>query len=151
MSETGKVLVRRLIEEVWVGGNASTAEAITASEYIEHATAPLGGDAPGAVDGPRHSLNIGQWLRAQFPDLEMTIEALIAEGDVVAVRASSTGTNLGAFAGVIPPTGKRFVSSQSHWFRVADGKLVEHWAVRDDLSTVLQLGIVQPPGIGHRG
>jgi predicted ester cyclase len=56
----------------------------------------------------------------------MTSEALIAEGDIVAVRTSSTGTNLGAFSGVIPPTGKRFVSSQSHWFRVANGRLVEH-------------------------
>ncbi|HEX2742742.1 MAG TPA: hypothetical protein VHM69_20040, partial [Rubrobacter sp.] len=42
--------------------------------------------------------------------------------------------------------GKRFVARQSHWFRVADGKLVEHWATREDLPTMLQLGIIQPPG-----
>jgi predicted ester cyclase len=84
-------------------------------------------------------------LHKQFPDLEITIEALIAEGDTVAARTSSKGTNLGRFGGVLPATGKPFASSQSHWFRVASGKLVEHWAVRDDLSTLLQLGIVQLP------
>lgn len=47
---------------------------------------------------------------------------------------------------VVPPTGKRFIARQSHWFRVADGKLVEHWATRDDLTAMLQLGILQPPG-----
>jgi predicted SnoaL-like aldol condensation-catalyzing enzyme len=145
MSEAGADLVRRLIEEVWVGCSALTAADVTASEFVEHAAAALGGAAPGAVDGPQHSLHVGLWLHEQFPDLEMVIEALITEGDIVAVRTSSTGTNLGRFRDVVPPTGRRFVSSQSHWFQIAGGKLVEHWAVRDDLSTVLQLGILQLP------
>lgn len=79
-------------------------------------------------------MHVGEWLREQFPDLQMTIEAVVAEGHLVAVRTSSCGTNLARFGGVLPATGKRFVSMQSHWFRIADGKLVEHWAVRDDLS-----------------
>ena len=145
MSELNKLLVRRLIEEVWIGGSAAAAEAVVASEYIEHGADALGAPGPGAVNGPQHALRVGQWLHEQFPDLETTIEALIAEGDTVAVRTSSNGTNLGRFGGVLPATGKRFVSSQTHWFRVAEGKLVEYWAVRDDLSTVLQLGIVQLP------
>ena len=56
------------------------------------------------------------------------------------------GTNLGPLNGVVPPTGKRFSARQSHWFRVEDGKLAEHWATREDLSAMLQLGVVQPPG-----
>jgi predicted ester cyclase len=87
-----------------------------------------------------------QWLLAQFPDLHMTIEAIVAEGDTVAVRILSEGTNLGALNGVLPPTGKRFAARQSHWFRVTDGKLAEHWATREDLPAMLQLGVVQPPG-----
>jgi predicted ester cyclase len=47
---------------------------------------------------------------------------------------------------VVPPTGKGFSSRQTHWFRVADGKLAEHWATRDDLRTMIQLGVIQPPG-----
>jgi hypothetical protein len=50
------------------------------------------------------------------------------------------------FNGILPPTSKRFAAHQSHWFRVADDKLVEYWATRDDLPTLLQLGIFQPPG-----
>ena len=87
-----------------------------------------------------------EWLLAQFPDLHMTIEAMIAEGDTVAARILSEGTNLGPLNGAVPPTGKRFMARQSHWFRVADDKLVEHWATREDLPTMLQLGIIQPPG-----
>jgi predicted ester cyclase len=48
----------------------------------------------------------------------MTIEAIVAEGDTVAVRVLSEGTNLGPLNGVMPPTGKRFAARQSHWFRV---------------------------------
>ena len=64
----------------------------------------------------------------------------------MAVRILSEGTNLGTLSGMVPPMGKRFIARQSHWFRVADGKLVEHWATRDDLTAMLQLGVVQPPG-----
>jgi predicted ester cyclase len=71
---------------------------------------------------------------------------IVAEGDTVVVRILSEGTNLGPLNGVVPPTGKPFAARQSHWFRVADGKLAEHWATREDLVAMLQLGVVQPPG-----
>jgi predicted ester cyclase len=83
---------------------------------------------------------------AQFPDLQMTIEAMVAEGDTVAVRVVSEGTNLGPLNGVVPPTGGRFKARQSHWYRVEDGKLAEHWATREDLPAMMQLGIVESPG-----
>jgi predicted ester cyclase len=76
----------------------------------------------------------------------MTIEAVSSEEDTVAVRILSEGTNLGALNCVVPPTGRRFLARQSHWFRVAGGKLVEHWATRDDLTAMLQLGVLRPPG-----
>jgi ketosteroid isomerase-like protein len=44
------------------------------------------------------------------------------------------------------PTGRRFAARQSRWFRVEGGRLAEHWATREDLVAMLQLGIVQPPG-----
>jgi predicted ester cyclase len=58
----------------------------------------------------------------------------------------SEGTNLGRLNGVIPPTGKRFSARQSHWYRVENDKLAEHWAIRDDLATMLQLGVLTVPG-----
>ena len=63
----------------------------------------------------------------------------------MAVRILSEGANLGALNEAVPPTGERFSARQSHWFRVKGGKLLEHWATRDDLSAMVQLGIVQPP------
>jgi predicted ester cyclase len=117
-----------------------------AQDYLEHALAPFGQAEPGRVNGPAASRETAEWLLAQFPDLHMTIEAIVAEGDLVAVRVLSEGTNLGPLNGVVPPTGKRFSAHQTHWFRVADGRLAEHWATREDLVAMLQLGIVQPPG-----
>jgi predicted ester cyclase len=146
MSEADKQLVRRHFEELFNRKNDAVADELVAQQYLEHAIAPFGQAEPGRVDGPTHMRQTTQWLLEQFPDLHMTIEAIIAEGDTVAVRVLSEGTNLGALNGVLPPTGKRFAARQSHWFRVADGKLAEHWATREDLPAMLQLGVVPPPG-----
>jgi predicted ester cyclase len=146
MGEDGRVLVRRLFEEVFTSENLGAADEIIAEEYVEHAIAPFGREEPGRVHGPTHAREVVAWLTAQFPDIEMTIEALVADGDMVAARVRSAGTNRGRLGGFAPPTNRRFVADQSHWYRVADGKLCEHWATRDDLSTMLQLGVIHPPG-----
>ena len=148
MSEANKELVRRHFEEIFNRKNFAVCDEVMAEEYSEHAPAPFSESAPGRVNGPQAMRQTAEWLLAQFPDLHMTIEAMIAEGDTVAVRILSEGTNLGALNGVVPPTGKRFSARQSHWYRVQDGKLVEHWATREDLPAMLQLGIIQPPGGG---
>ncbi len=146
MSEANKGLVRRHFEEIWNRRNLAVCDEIMAEAFVEHAAAPFAQSAPGRVNGPKAMRQTAEWLLAQFADLHMTIEAMVAEGDTVAVRILSEGTNLGSINGVVPPTGKRFSARQSHWFRIADGKLVEHWATREDLPTMLQLGIIQPPG-----
>jgi len=107
--------------------------------------APFGRVAPGKVDGPSHLLATAEWLLAQFPDLRMTVASIVAQDDAVAVRVHAEGTNLGPLNGVMPPTGKRFSAVQSHWFRIENGMLAEHWATRDDLATMLQLGVLQQP------
>ena len=89
-----------------------------------------------------------QWLISQFPDLTYELEAIVADGDLVVARVRARGTNLGRLNGFLPASGKHFDYTQSHWFRVRDGQLAEHWANRDDLSAMLQLGIVTPPRIG---
>ena len=146
MSDANKGLVRRHFDVIFNRKNLAICDEIMAEEFVEHAAAPFAQTAPGRVNGPQAMRATAEWLLAQFPDLHMTIEAMIAEGDTVAVRILSEGTNLGALNGVVPPTGKRFKARQSHWFRVADNKLVEHWATREDLPAMLQLGIIQPPG-----
>ncbi len=145
MSEASKELVSRLFEQVFNRKNFDVCHELVADDYVEHALAPFGDSEPGHVVGPRHIRAVVEWLGAQFPDGRMTIEAIASEGDVVAARVLTEGTNLGRLNGVVPPTGKRFSARQSHWFRVEDGKLAEHWATRDDLTVMLQLGVVPRP------
>jgi predicted ester cyclase len=146
MSEANKELVRRHFEEIFNRKYFAVCDEIMAEDFVEHAHAPFAQSAPGRVNGLQAMRASAEWLLSQFPDLHMTIEAVISDGDTVAVRILSEGTNLGALNGVVPPTGKRFIARQSHWFRVAEGRLVEHWATREDLTPMLQLGVVQPPG-----
>ena len=80
MEEVGRVLVRRLFDEVFTTHNLAAADEIMAEEYVEHAIAPFGREEPGRVHGPSHAREVVEWLRAQFPDLEMEIESLVAAG-----------------------------------------------------------------------
>ncbi|MGH2466023.1 MAG: ester cyclase [Candidatus Limnocylindrales bacterium] len=143
--EANEDLVRRWIA-MFNTHDLSEADRLAALDYVEHAIAVFGRAATGPTDGPRHLKDAASWLVAQFPDLDMQIEALVADDDTVGVLVTSTGTNLGPLNGVIPPTGRRFTARQSHWFRIRDGRLAEHWATRDDLSAMIQLGVVTPPG-----
>ncbi len=145
MSEANKDLVRRHFERIWNQRDDEACDELMADDYIENAVAPFGTALPGRVHGPTATRGTVAWLTMQFPDIRMEVEALVAEDDLVVARVVSTGTNLGQSPGGPPATGKTFTARQSHWFRVADGKLAEHWAVRDDLSAMIQLGIVQPP------
>jgi predicted ester cyclase len=139
-------LVQRLFDEVFNQRDFSGIADIVAKSFVEHAISPFGSVAPGSVDGPSHMRGVVEWLVGQFPDLRMTVDSVVSEGDTVAVRVASEGTNLGPFQGVMPPTGRHFSGEQSHWYRVADGRLSEHWAIRDDLRTMLQLGVISLPG-----
>jgi predicted ester cyclase len=93
------------------------------------------------------------WLRAAFADLHYDIHHAITDGELVAVNSTMNGRHVtpwvlydedGAVETVFPPTGRTFAMTQSHWFRVTDGRLVEHWANRDDLGMARQLGWLPP-------
>jgi ketosteroid isomerase-like protein len=95
MLEANKELVRRHFEEIWNQQNLGVADELMADDYVEHAVAPFGQAEPGRVNGPAAMRQTAEWLLSQFPDLRMTVEAMVAEGDMVAVRVLSEGTNLG--------------------------------------------------------
>ena len=78
------------------------------------------------------------------PDQTYRCEELVAEGSLVVARTRWLGTFQGEFLGV-KGNGGHFDVGQSHSFRIADGKLIEHWAVRDDLEVFRQTGVM-PPG-----
>ena len=93
------------------------------------------------------------WLRDAFAGLHYDIHHAIVEGDLVAVNSTMNGrhakpwvvyTEDGGIDTVFPPTNKTFAMTQSHWFRVKDATIIEHWANRDDLGTARQLGWIPP-------
>jgi predicted ester cyclase len=95
------------------------------------------------------------WLRHAYADLHWEIHEAIAAGDLVAVHATMTGRHTGTHHHDAPdgsvmrtfePTGRAFAATQSHWLRLADGLVIEHWANRDDLGMGLQLGWFAAPG-----
>jgi len=103
-------LVRRHFEEILDRKDLAVADELMGEDYLEHAVAPFGQAEPGTINGPAAMRETAEWLLAQFPDLHMTIEAMVAEGDTVAVRVLSGGTNLGPLNGMMPPTGERFTA-----------------------------------------
>ena len=80
-------------------------------------------------------------LRAAFPDLVVKVDRIIAEGDMVALHWSSSGTNTVAVPG-FPGQGKRATVDGMSFFRFADGKIVEEWSTYDNLSILKQLGLI---------
>ena len=82
-------------------------------------------------------------LRA-YPDLHITIEDLITEGDKVVSRNTVTGTHQGEYMG-IPPTGNSVTYNEVIITRFADGRIVETWAVVDVLAQMRQLGVIPTP------
>jgi steroid delta-isomerase-like uncharacterized protein len=80
-------------------------------------------------------------LHRAFPDLQVTVEDVIAEGDKVVARNTVTGTHQGEYMG-IPPTGKSITYNEIFMVRLASGRITETWGVVDVLSQMRQLGAI---------
>ncbi len=121
-TEENKAVIRRLIEEFINQGNTAVAEALVAEDHVAL------GPSPGQEQGREGLIATIARMRTAFPDLEWTIEDMIAEGDRVAVYFIWRGTHQGEFLG-IPPTGKRVTVAGMGF-----------------MSLMQQLGVVPPPG-----
>lgn len=139
MSEQNKALERRLLEEVYGHGKLELIDELVASDFVGHGTAAEGGD-----QGREAYRGFVMQMRTAFPDLSMTVEDQIAEGDKVVTRFRARGTHLGAFQG-IPPSGKQGEISGTIIDRIADGRVVECWSNTDDLGLLQQIGAVPAP------
>ena len=82
-------------------------------------------------------------MRAALPDLNMTIEDIVAEGDMVASRFTVRGTHHGDFMGVAP-TGRKVEISEAVFIRFEEGREVEAWPYADKLSIYQQMGVNSP-------
>jgi predicted SnoaL-like aldol condensation-catalyzing enzyme len=137
--EANKTIVRRTFEEIFTQGNLALVDTWIAATFVNHA-APIE-----MLPGPESLKGHVVLLRMAFPDLHFTVEELIADEERVAARVTFGGTHRGVFQG-FPPTARSFVQSQMHMVRFVKGKVVEHWAVRDDLDLMQQLGTVPSEG-----
>jgi steroid delta-isomerase-like uncharacterized protein len=138
-TEENKARVHRFYEEVFNRKNTAALDKFIDPQAVDH-SAPAG--APGGIEGARQFA--GMFLTA-FPDVRFTVKDLIAEGDQVVAPLTQSGTHLGIFLG-IPPTGKRVQLTGIEIFRLAGGKIVEHWNSYDDLGLFQQLGVLPPTG-----
>jgi predicted ester cyclase len=124
-AEENKGLLRREVEELYNHtGNLDAVEEIFAPNYVSHE--PTSGETRG-IEGARQ---FAATFRQAFPDLQCTIEDMVAEGDKVVMRFRSSGTHQGETEAFGPPTGKRM------------GKIVEAWTNFDAMGMMHQLGMV---------
>jgi steroid delta-isomerase-like uncharacterized protein len=134
-AETNKLVMRRFTEFI-----------NTASEKL--ATELIGPDAifhvpgrPEPMRGPAGYLTIIEMMRGGFPDIQWTLEEMVAEGDKVAARFTMRGTHRGPFFGV-PPSGKTIVVQAMNIYRLAGGQIVEEHGQPDMLGLLQQIGAV---------
>ena len=136
--EKNKALVRHLYEEALNKGNLAVVDEILAPNYVRH------GLAPGAPPGPESTKQVFTMMRSAFPDLRITVEPMVGEGDKVAAQVTSRGTHKGEFMG-IAPTGKQVTVTTIGIYRFAGSKLEEAWIQMDELGMLQQLGVMPPP------
>jgi len=132
-TEDNKTIVRRFFDEVVSNGNLGVVDELCSPDYRVHAT--LSG--PDAIDRDQVK-ELVRSFRSSFPDARITIEDIVAEGDLVAARLREEGTHAGEFKG-IPPTDRRVTYGSMTFLRIIDGKIVDHWGLLDMTSLLQQL------------
>lgn len=145
MSEANKELIRRYQDAY----NSNKLEVLDELLHPDWKTNAWPDGVPQSVDSAKAFY---QAVQEMFSDVEYTTEDLIAEGDRVVQRWTFRATHAGVFIG-LPPSGKTITAAGISIFRIADGKIVEHWAFADDLGFLHQLGADIPAewlAIGHR-
>ena len=111
-----------------------------APDYVAHVPA-----APGPLEGLEAWRQFSGPFAEAFPDLRLTVQDIVAEGDTVAARVDFHGTHRGEFQG-IPPTDKQVAFTSIEINRVVGGKVEEHWVELDLLGLMQQLGAIPEPG-----
>jgi steroid delta-isomerase-like uncharacterized protein len=135
-TETNRATVRRYLEQVIGKGRVDLIDEFMVEDITLHGTGlPTGIPA------------LGQWvatMASAFPDRQLTVDDMVAEGDRVVVRTTTTGTHQGQIEG-IPATGKAINQPAITIFQLANGKIVQGWYVSDHLSLMQQLGVIPAP------
>jgi predicted ester cyclase len=125
----------RALFEAITAGDLDRIDDLVSADFVDH------GAPPGVVGpGPEGYRTVMRMLRGAL-DLRWELLGMVAEGERVMVRVRNHGRHVGEFLG-IPPTGAEFAFEAMHSYRVEDGVIREHFAVRDDLTMLRALGVV---------
>jgi predicted ester cyclase len=133
-----KTNAERIPLEILSQGKLELIDELFAPEYVDRTPQP---DVAPTREGFR------QWvtgLRTAFPDLRYTLEDTVEAGDKYVSRVTASGTMTGDFAGM-PATGKHATWNEIHIVRMADGQVIEHWGVVQELGMLIQLGVIPSP------
>jgi steroid delta-isomerase-like uncharacterized protein len=136
--EDNKAVIRRWIEAYNNRDMQAEADVLDPG-YVAHVPA-----APGPLEGLEAWRKFTAPFVEAFPDLRLTVEDILSEGDKVAARVVFHGTHRGEFQG-IAPTGKEVAFSSIEVNRVVGGKVEEHWVELDLLGLMQQLGAIPEP------
>jgi predicted ester cyclase len=135
-AEHNKELVRRALAEIYARGDLERADELIHPDFVDHE--PTHADQPTGPDSVKETV---RHLHAGFGELRFDVEDEIAEGDKVVQRVTMSGRHTGPLMGR-EPSGRPFAVRHVYIWRIADGKIVEHWGSRDDLGLLAQVGLL---------
>ena len=138
--EDNKAVIRRFNDEAWNRGNLDIVDELVAPNFTTHFGIASGqhGMQGSSVDTLKRNISK---LRNSFPDIHVTIDDVIAEGDKVVVHRTTRGTHKGEYLG-INGTDKQVAWVSIGIYRIVDGKLQELWQASDQLGALQQMGAV---------
>ena len=139
MSEENKAVLRRSHEDIWDKHNPDAVDEYFASDFTYHS-------APPGLPADRESMKgrVVMYLGA-FPDLKVTNEIVLADGDKVITRWNARGTHTGPL-GDIPATGNKIATHGISIAQIAHGKIVGSWSESNQMDLMQQLGVIPAPG-----
>jgi len=138
-TETNKAICRRFLEQVYNEQRVDLVQEFLAEDLVQH----IAGGPP-APPGPESFKEGLTMALAAFPDIQLTYDDEIAEGDKVVFLWTMTATHQGEFMG-IPATGKQITRSGSAIYRLDNAKIAELWFFADNLEFMQQLGAIPTP------
>ena len=137
LEEKNKDFMQAYSEDFWNKQNIAAFEKYYTADFIMH-------NANGDMNNEQYK-GLCQAYFTAFPDLHITTDDLVAEGDKVTKVWTANSTHKGELMG-IPATGNQIVVKGIEVFRIADGKIAEVWASMDNLGMMQQLGVIPPMG-----
>lgn len=133
--ERNKAMARRTWEEIFPACDVDALAEITDPDVVSRGRRP---DEPAGLEGVTRTM---LWLATVFSDQRWEVHDVVGDGDVVAVRLTHHGRHTGDLFG-ISPTGREVAYQYVQFLRFRDGKVIEQWSVRDDMTLMRQLGMV---------